>query len=257
MEKQKSKNSLQFNGHLSYAVTYFPPNKSKNQDSWFADDSKGLYLVADGTGGARNSELASQLVVQTIPELILHDHLERVDAKPPDLIRNAIRKIAIKLHDQGKADSTLAKIATTLTLLLLHQQKYYFANVGDSRGYLFRNGHLQQITDDHSVAFEQYKCGAISKDAIQSHPNQRLLTRCLTAAKDFTPVEIFQGEIQSNDLFLLCTDGLSKEVTDVEIEVLLNLSGSDKEIPGRLLEKVVSGKGKDDTTIIAIWGVDK
>lgn len=238
--------------YRSYSITYLPPNKSINQDSYFADDYRGLYLVADGTGSVRNSEVASQLVTQMIQGLLLHEHLDNADAKPLELIRNAIQKIAKKLHEQGKAESSLAKIATTLTLLLLHKKQYYFANVGDSRGYLIRNGHLRQVTEDHSVAFEQYKCGAISKEAIQTHPNQRLLTRCLTATRDFTPVEIFQGEIKSNDYFLLCTDGLCKEVSDTTIELLLTSSDSDKEIPARLLDRVISAKGTDDTTIIVV-----
>jgi protein phosphatase len=111
-------------------------------------------------------------------------------------------------------------MAATLTLLSILEGEFHIAHVGDSRAYLFREGRLQQITHDHSVAFEQYWVGAITKEDIRNHPNQNLLTRTLGGGDLVTP-DFWEGRLEPGDRFLLCSDGLTKELSDSEISLIL------------------------------------
>ncbi|MBF0225319.1 MAG: serine/threonine-protein phosphatase [Desulfobacterales bacterium] len=236
---------------LSTAMTYTPKNKQISQDSYYIDDSIGLYIISDGIGGYAHSEIASQLIVKIIPEELKKNRLDE-KSNIKSILHKIIRIAAIELNKIGQNKPLLNKISTTLTLLFIHKEKYWIAQVGDSRAYLFRNNHLKQITEDHSVAFEQYKIGAIKKEDIQLHPNQKLLTRCFSAAKDFVLSDIFEDKIQDNDIFLLCSDGLTKEVKDIEISEVLTLESDIFQNSGQLIEKVKLRNGKDDTTIILL-----
>ena len=237
---------------LTYsALTYQPEDKDVNQDSYYADLSEGLFIVSDGIGGCKHSEVASRLIVTAIPDaLSAHGSGEKTNVK--ECLQKAVRAAASQLHEAGKKDIALHNISATLTLLFIQSEKYWIVQVGDSLAYLFRNSTLRQMTEDHSIAFQQYMAGAIKKADIQSHPNQKMLTRCFSATRDFVLSDIFEGELQGNDIFLLCSDGLTKEVSDTAITEILNLSSDISGTAQQLLEKVKVRNGKDDTTILLI-----
>ena len=233
------------------AITYTPKEKEINQDSYYADNSGGLYIISDGIGSYKQSETASQLIVKIIPDELERERLEeKSDIKR--ILHSVIKTAATELNKIGSQNPLLRKISATMTLLFIHNEKYWIAQVGDSRAYLFRNNCLKQITEDHSVAFEQYKAGAIKKEDIPSHPNQKLLTRSFSAVKNFVSSDIFENKIRDNDIFLLCSDGLTKEVNDTEISEVLKTESDITKNAKQLLDKVKLCNGEDDTTIILI-----
>ena len=230
---------------------YIPNSRTIPQDAYYANDIQKLYIVSDGIGSYKNSEIASQLMTTFIPNLFRQRQWHKNGFIKSDLLQ-VIRSTAIELNRVGKNDSSLHNIATTLTLLAIHGEDYWIAQVGDSRAYLLRKKGFKQLTNDHSVAFEQYMAGAIKKNEIMSHPNQSILTRCFSAGKDFAICDIFQGKICRNDIFLLCSDGLTKEVTDREICRVLNQETELSEKARTLVETVSLQGGEDEATVILV-----
>ena len=198
----------------SYACTHGGPGGYGNQDSYFSDDNIGLYIVADGLGGSRGGGVASSLAVQSIAEYI-HRRPPENDAEIKPYLQKVIRRANEVLTARGKAESSYRYMGTTLTLLMLREKCFYMLNIGDSRGYILQNGSLRQITEDHSVAFEQYLAGAITKEEAGRHPNQKFLTRSLSAARDFAVPDIFISEFETKDIFFAgnrwCNQGIIRQ----------------------------------------------
>ncbi|MEK7485611.1 MAG: protein phosphatase 2C domain-containing protein [Planctomycetota bacterium] len=217
-----------------------------NEDRYWISPERGIYLLSDGIGGSKAGEVASQMLVDHLPEFLR-------GAPPPDLrlwLISAIRKTSQKIDEKSKTSPHYRGMATTLTLLYLTTSTYTVAQVGDSRAYLLRNNHLQQITQDHTVAFELYRYGSISKEALRHHPNRSLLTR--TVGKDLVVPELFSDTIQTGDRFLLCTDGLVGELTDNEILEIMQKE-QDLSIQGKtLLETAKNAGGRDNITLILV-----
>ncbi len=233
------------------AINWTPPARQINQDCYYADDTQGLYIVSDGLGSYRHSEMASQLIVAGISGQLTALALNTV-SNPKEALQKAIKQTATELHRLGKQNGLFKNISATLTLLLIRNKQYWVAHAGDSRVYLLRNKQLQQLTDDHSIAFEQYKRGIITKKAVRAHPNQKQLTRCLTAAREFVLCDFFDGTVQTNDRFLLCSDGLTKVLDDDHISQIL-LSDADSSSQAKQLVDIVrAAHGNDDTTVIVV-----
>lgn len=223
----------------------------ENEDSFHADDEAGLYMVADGIGGLRGSEHASRLIIETLPDI-----LAGLFARSPSAVREnlqqALRMAAAALHRKGGQNPALRRMATTLTLLKFSGPSCFIAHAGDSRAYRFRQGRLIQLTDDHSVAFAQYKAGIIPKTAVRTHPNQKMLTRCLSAERDFVAADYLEETVLPGDRFLLCSDGLTKAGDDEEIGEILKAHESPADMVTHLADAVKNDGFRDDATIIVI-----
>ncbi len=235
-----------------HAINWTPPARQINQDSYYADDAHGLYMVSDGLGSYKHSGMASQLIVASISGQLTAPATLHTISNPKEVLQKAIKQTATELHRLGKRDISLKNVSATLTLLLIRDAQYWIAHAGDSRAYLLRDKQLQQLTDDHSIAFEQYKLGIITKEAVRAHPNQKQLTRCLTATREFVLCDFLDGTIQSNDRFLLCSDGLTKVLDDDHISHII-LSDADSSSQAKeLVDMVRAAQGSDDTTVIVV-----
>lgn len=225
-----------------YAFSHPESGKSRNEDSYVVGSVNQFFAVSDGVGSTSGADQASRIVMETT-ELAF-------ESKPSlgqetSFMRSLSKNIVAALNN----DQSSKKMSATLTLLYLTEDKYYFAQIGDSRGYLFRGGVLQQITHDHSMAFEQYLAGAISKEELADHPNQKLLTRCLRKGSKFAIIDVFEGELRSGDTFLLCSDGLTKKYTDDEIATFL----AREEGYLAMEQDLESQEREDDVTCIAVF----
>jgi protein phosphatase len=209
----------------------------QNEDSALADDARGLYLVSDGIGRHQGGVVAGRLVVEAVSSALLGPRPHNVQAWLNDAFQHAARA----LHD-AKPGSAMG---ATLTLLLIAETRYHVAHIGDSRAYLWRDGRLRQITNDHTVAWEQFLMGAIAKDELRAHPNQKHLTRSLSALKPFALPEFHEGGLKSGDQFLLCTDGLTKALSDTQLV--------DMDVDRLMAASLAS---PDDTTAIVVRACD-
>ena len=177
-----------------------------NEDSLFADQERGVFIVADGMGGHVAGEVASQIVAETVGP--------GVSRAVESGIRGAdLERQSLELIDEAnraiieRADNEPEKrgMGTTLTLLIVDDENgYIFNQVGDSRGYLLRDGALSQITCDHTVVQQQVDRGALTPEQARDHPLSHILTRALGTDTN-VQADTYEGSIQPGDLFLLCS----------------------------------------------------
>ncbi|HZM97694.1 MAG TPA: protein phosphatase 2C domain-containing protein [Vicinamibacterales bacterium] len=233
-------------------VTNLPPGAVPDR----SEDTVYGMLVADGMGGHAAGELASRTAVATLVNLVLRtpDIIMRLD---PHYTEEALRRferrfqeIAEVLREQAKTDPRLAGMGTTMTLACSAGSDLIVAHVGDSRAYLLREGRLQRLTSDQTMAQFLADTGMISQDEIENHPMRHMLTGALSTRDGPTDVDLTAQRLRSGDQVLLCTDGLFDLVPDASISALLQQPGSPAEVCQRLVTAALEGGGRDNVTVV-------
>jgi len=226
-----------------------------NEDNWgwvrLSDRAK-LYVVADGMGGHDGGEVASALAVRT-----LCDVARASEARAPEgeeaieaLLHKAFQTANNTVKDAADAKGT--DMGTTMVcLLVLDNRVGFVANVGDSRGYLLRNGSLEQITRDHSLVQKMVERGRITAEEARHHPHSNILLRTVGTERD-VEIDIFAIEFEAGDQVLMCSDGLWGEVEDRDMESIFN-TYTDPRIASRELVRAAHyGGGKDNVTLVVV-----
>lgn len=204
-----------------------------------------IAIVADGVGGHRAGEIASELAVKLVKQGYYANELQ----DPPLALVSAFEIANHTLYQLSVSDTSYQGMGTTCTVLVLKEGQAYCAHVGDSRLYLLRNDGILQLTEDHSVVMEMVKQGIISAEEARHHPNKNIILRALGASPQ---VQISSWDaplqIQEGDLFLLCSDGLYDLVEDEEMRKIArseNLSSA----CGRLITLAKERGGYDNISI--------
>ncbi|MCC7427667.1 MAG: serine/threonine-protein phosphatase [Alphaproteobacteria bacterium] len=228
---------------LSAAATHVGAVRKLNEDHYLDRGNIGLWLVADGVGGASAGDWGSKQVAaqfaampppRNAPEFLAH-------AKMGLTAANA----ALRAH----ASSTpRGMVASTVVLLLVYDWYYTMLWAGDSRGYLVREGQLQRITKDHSEVQELIDSGVITPEQAENHPRANVITRAVGAA-DELHFDRIAGRIRVGDMFLLCTDGLTKEVSEPRILDIISNHPLDQ-APHKLVEAALASGGHDNITVV-------
>jgi serine/threonine protein phosphatase PrpC len=212
-----------------------------NEDSFLVDPP--LFAVADGMGGAQAGEVASRLAVETLAEM------PPDEGNVEDELSEAIADANRRIHDRAQSDRELAGMGTTLTAAFVHDGKVTLGHVGDSRAYRFRDGDLNQLTDDHSLVAELERHGKLTAAEARVHPQRSMILRALGIGPD---VEVdtycFVGE--PGDVFLLCSDGLSGLVHDEVIAEVLEGCETLDAAAEELIELANLSGGSDNITTV-------
>jgi protein phosphatase len=234
--------------------------RTNNEDSYLLDDGLRLYAVADGVGGQAAGEVASRIAVETLRSE-LSVPLGRDEAAPsfgvspeeaPELaaLHQAVLLANRKVREAADRDPSLSGMATTLTSLALRRMTAFIAHVGDSRAYLFRAGRLRQLTVDHSFVSELVRAGALTPELARVHPARHVITRAVGIDDDVTP-ECMAVAARENDLFLLCTDGLTEMAEDEDISRVL-ASLSPRDAAQALIDLANEHGGVDNITALVV-----
>jgi serine/threonine protein phosphatase PrpC len=229
--------------------------RSANQDSFFADDSQQLYLVADGMGGHAGGEIASGLCVDIIPPYVQEQRpiFDLCKSHPDQRIANALASsinfASTKIYEKALENPKLKGMGTTATVLKIISNYAYVAHVGDSRCYLVRCGYIYQITNDHSLVSEQVRAGIISKEEAEQHHLRNVITRSVGYQEE-EDVDTTSFELEDGDLILLCSDGLHGKVPDKEISLQIQNKGADA-VPGLIATANQRG-GEDNITGVIV-----
>ena len=221
------------------------------KDNWY------LALVADGMGGHQAGEVASRQAVDVIRRTIeahIAKHGIAVD-KIKELLGDAVQAANSAVYCQGQSHPGLTGMGTTVTAALFFNQTVKIAQVGDSRAYLFRQGKLSQLTEDHSLVQELVNSGSISAAQARCHPKRHLLTRVVGTATDLS-VDFFSLRVEQGDVFLLCTDGLTNELTVDEIKTVL-MSLPPWQAAGELVRGAADRGGRDNITVVLVRAGDE
>ncbi len=215
----------------------------RNEDNYVV--APPLFAVADGMGGAQAGEVASRLAASAL-EGGDSDSLEghaRLDA----LIQEANRRI----YDRASTDPSASGMGTTMTVALVEGMTVAIGHVGDSRAYLVRGESMEQLTDDHSLVNELLKSGKLSEEEAQVHPQRSVITRAVGTDPD-VDVDGFTIEAEEDDVFLLCSDGLTDMVEDDEILELVHRNRDDLDKAVKALVAAANrGGGDDNITAVA------
>jgi PPM family protein phosphatase len=214
-----------------------------NEDSFVV--APPLFAVADGMGGANAGEVASGLAVETLREESNDDSAgERFVVS---LIQEANRRVFQRQTDDAEASG----MGTTMTVALIEDGIVRIGHVGDSRAYLYRDGEIRQLTEDHSLVGELVRSGKLSAEEAETHPQRSVITRALGTDPD-VDVDTFTVDAQPGDVFLLCSDGLYSMVGTDKILDLLRRHRNDLDAAAKELISAANKKGgEDNITVVA------
>jgi PPM family protein phosphatase len=222
-----------------------------NEDSFGLFPDKGLMIVSDGIGGRSGGHLASKLAVQ-LTARYLSKSLTFLDLLDPEaaarLITDATLKVNAAIKDRGETPGANAGMGTTLVAAFFLWNEIIVCSVGDSRAYLFREGRLSQLTEDHSMVRVLLKEGLINSREASSHPSKGQLARYLGMEGELVP-DLRRMDLVGGDIILLCTDGLTNEVPDTVIAETLSASDNPEQICARLVDSAMTAGARDNITV--------
>ena len=240
--------------YTAAAATDRGRKRASNEDAFGFSVEHGVYLVCDGMGGAAAGEIASSIAVDEMVRLLEHEAGDEDGSRAasmPLLAEEAIAQANEAIFSRSQHNEKLSGMGTTLVGLLAEERRVWVFNVGDSRCYLLRNGRLEQITLDHSLVEEQVRLGRMSRSEALRSPLRNVITRALGTQNRVTP-DIFELEPEPGDLFLLCSDGLTRELTDALIESMLGVDIPLDTLCARLVEAAKRAGGHDNITCILV-----
>ncbi|HWA96461.1 MAG TPA: Stp1/IreP family PP2C-type Ser/Thr phosphatase [Terracidiphilus sp.] len=236
--------------YLAAAITDRGRKRPSNEDAFGYSVEDGVFLVCDGMGGAAAGEVASSLAVDEILKQLDHTN-GHGKLSPPRAAEQAIMAANDSIYDRAQRNRKLSGMGTTMVALVTRDRHAWLLNIGDSRGYRLRKGNLEQITLDHSLVEEQVRLGRMSRAEALRSPLRNVITRALGTQNRVTP-DIFEMDAEPGDLFLLCTDGLTRELSDRDIEAILLSNLSLEEACSRLVEDAKKAGGHDNITCLLI-----
>jgi serine/threonine protein phosphatase PrpC len=217
-----------------------------NEDALLAEH--GVFVVADGMGGHNAGEVASELAVTTLRSAL------RDSVTSTEQLRELVQQANTTIYTASLDDSTQRGMGTTLTALVMIPgitDRVLVANVGDSRTYVLRDGVLSRITTDHSYVQELVNEGVITADDARKHPQKNIVTRALGIDR-YVAVDVFSHDMRTGDRFLLCSDGLVDEVTDIEITSILSNNANAADAANALVTAANDAGGRDNTTVVVV-----
>nr|WP_315198011.1 Stp1/IreP family PP2C-type Ser/Thr phosphatase [uncultured Aquabacterium sp.] len=229
--------------------------RTNNEDTVALDESCALAVLADGMGGYAAGEVASGMACEFI-KAELGRWLSEAAANASDgdvrramdiCVDNANRAI----FSAANSNPTFGGMGTTLVVAVFRSGRLLMGHIGDSRGYRFRAGALQQVTKDHSLLQEQIDAGMLTPEQAQFAANKNLVTRAL-GVEDMALLETHQHEIQSGDIYLMCSDGLSDMLRDPQIAHVMAQHDSLPEMGAALVAAANEAGGRDNIAVVLV-----
>lgn len=224
-----------------------------NQDAvYYVDDEKlPIYMVADGMGGHKSGEYASNLSIHVISRMYNEKREEMIsgDMEIPQFINDAFKAANEKIVKEGTEDDSIKKMGTTLTLVIVKDGEAFIGHIGDSRAYMIRSGEMIQLTHDHSLVAELLKSGSITAEEARVHPQKNVITKALGTDRDINP-DIYTKELLKDDILFLCTDGLTNMITDEDLKDKILMASELPEMCGLLTNEANELGGPDNITIL-------
>jgi protein phosphatase len=245
----------------SEALSDVGRKRKGNEDALAVDEKQNLYVVADGMGGHAAGEVASRIAVESIEEFVTLTSgnqeitwpfgLDETISYDGNRLKTAIRHANRKVLEATRESAELEGMATTVAAVLVEDDIANLAHVGDSRIYLWSGGEMTLLTSDHSWVNEQIQTGVISPEQARSHPLRNVVTRALGGRADLL-VDIQSRKMESGDILLVCSDGLTTMMADDEIAGSLEQSGGDIVKAARALVDESNERGGEDNITVVL-----
>jgi len=229
------------------SLTHEGKVRTVNEDAVLADARAGLWAVADGMGGHANGQWAAQAVVAALGQAAAGDFDARARA-----VSDALHAANARIWEQGR---TIGKsMGSTVTALLLQGARFAVFWAGDSRCYLLRGGTIYRLTTDHSQVQELVNAGRLTPEEAESHPMAHVLSRAVGVQPELE-LEAVTDEAQAGDVFLLCSDGLTRMAPDAELAAVLN--GKSPRAAAEQLVALCLERGAPDNVSVVVVGCDE
>lgn len=246
--------------HFPFILTSFGLSdvglvRSNNEDVWSFLKESGFFALADGMGGHNAGEVAAKeavrFVCSSIEELFVSTEKQWNIFDLCSFTKLSIENANSWVHHLGKKKKEYKGMGTTLCTLLFHERSLIYGHVGDSRIYRYRQGELNQLTVDHSLKNELIAKGEFHQSPSKPFLYKNVLTRAIGTHGD-VEAEIHIAPVSPDDLYLMCSDGLTDCVTDKEISLVLKETTDPKEITTTLIDLAKKNGGNDNITIVSV-----
>lgn len=226
------------------ALTDVGKVRAVNQDALVVDEELCLYGVADGMGGHNGGETASAGARDGV--------IAALQGKDPslDALRDAITAANAAIFQQQAADESLSGMGTTLSVIWMSEHFVYLGHVGDSRVYRFREGKLEQMTDDHSLVGELVRAGYLTPEQAENHPNKNVILRAV-GTEEGIDIDLAVEERKPGDLWLICSDGLHGMVKDDKMEAILSVNTAEA-AANILMDAALAAGGRDNISVVLV-----
>lgn len=228
--------------------------REMNQDSFYVSDIKDgikLFILADGMGGYKGGEIASNLAVASSKSFICNNFPNIIKEKEEilKLISDAIEYANFVVYEKSKESTEISDMGTTLDICLIYNNKVFIGHIGDSRVYRIRKNIIRKLTNDHSYVAKLVKEGKITKEEAYDHPRKNMLLKAIGCNSLVEPDVMYKGFIK-DDILLMCSDGLTNMLKDEEIYQIL-LENPEKPVE-TLIKKANDAGGSDNITAIIV-----
>jgi protein phosphatase len=246
---------------VSGGVTDLGRVRTNNEDSFRIIEPLNLFILSDGMGGEAHGEIASSLAVDTIEKVCsapkgdsdgtLAGTSSENWSEQTRRLQSAVFQANFNIYESSQNHPEQRGMGATLTAGWINGSKLSLAHVGDSRAYLLRTGNLQQLTNDHSLVAEQVRRGIITPQQAEESDMQSVLLRALGAHPE-VDVDVDEFDLFPRDLILLCSDGLTRMVTEPEIAGTLQAETDPEKSAQKLVELANERGGLDNVTVIVV-----
>jgi len=223
--------------------------RTVNQDDYHIDPDGRFFIVADGMGGHAGGQEASKLATEAI-QAHLDEHWQSQVASE-ELIEQAFYKANQSILQDQQNHPERPDMGTTAVVFMFRQGQSWCAHVGDSRLYRLRSSKLEQITEDHTWVARAMKAGDLTPDQARTHQWRHVLSQCL-GRKDLQQVDVQMMDVQPGDRLLLCTDGLTEELSDNLISSYIQPRLDGEEAAAMLIESAKEKGGRDNITVVIV-----
>ena len=239
--------------YLAAAVSDRGRKRPSNEDAFGFSVEDGVFVVCDGMGGAAAGEIASSVAVDEFLHLLAGRGQNDL-VSMPGAAEEAIVAANDAIFARAQKNERLSGMGTTLVALAVQESHVWVLNIGDSRCYRLRAGNLELLTLDHSLVEEQVRLGRMTPSEASRSPYRNVITRALGTQSRVTP-DVFGHEAEPGDLFLLCSDGLTRELPDEMIASMLAADAPLEELCARLVQAAKKAGGHDNITCLLVRAV--
>lgn len=235
--------------------------RSHNEDALFFLEDQHLFMVADGMGGHSSGEVASRLAVETIAnffkatrgddEITWPYKMEKGRKYDENRLVVAIKLANQRIFEAAQRELRYKGMGTTIVSTLYGEGEVFVAHVGDSRVYLVRDGHMNQLTEDHSLLNDYIRNRQLTPEEIENFPHKNVIVRAL-GMRDIVAVDVTTIVPKPNDIFLLCTDGLSGMIDDAAMTEIVKKNGELAKTVDDLVDGANKNGGQDNITVMLL-----
>ena len=215
--------------------------RRENEDSAFVRAP--VFVVADGMGGAQAGEVASRIATETFEQGLPEK------GTPEERLADRVRDANHRIYDVSRAEQGREGMGTTLTAAYLGDSEVALAHVGDSRAYLFRDGELTRLTQDHSLVDELVRQGKLTEEQAAEHPQRSIITRALGPEPE-VEVDTWTYPVRAGDVVLLCSDGLTSMISEDRVKQVLRSAPDLDTAATGLIDEANDAGGRDNITVI-------